>query len=164
MSLSTLKVKDLDEEKFNQLVDLECLNIIPVLASVGINLDKNQMIKELESFKDDEVILYEDLGSVHGFVVYKLFKDHILIKSFNLRSSNNRKTLVGLLIKIAGMLEDEPIDLIVSQCHLTNKKSLNLHRGLGFNEASKNDKFIEFQTDRENILTIIRSRCLRLQV
>ena len=45
-----MKISELDTNIFNQLVDLECDNIIPVLASVGINLTREQMIMELESF------------------------------------------------------------------------------------------------------------------
>ena len=120
-----MKIKDLDVDTFDQLVELECKNIIPVLASVGINLDREQMVNELKSFENDNIVLYQQDGQVDGFMVYKKEPNHILIKTFNLRLTNHRRTLIGLLLQIIRELESSDIDLIVSHCHLTNQKSLN---------------------------------------
>ena len=159
-----MKIKELNSDTFNQLVDLECENIIPVLASVGIHLNREQMVNELETFKEDHVVLYKNLEIVEGFIVYKNYVDHILIKTFNLRHSNSKRNLVGLLFKIVKELSINDIDLLISHCHLTNQKSLNLHRGLGFIEASKNDKFIEFHAKKYDIIKLIKNRTSRLGV
>lgn len=157
-----MKIKDLDSGTFDQLVDLECENIIPILASVGINLNRDQMIFELESFKEDNIVLYKGTDFVDGFIVYKINADHILIKTFNLRSSNNKKILLGLLLAISKELYGSEVELLISHCHLTNQKSLNLHRGLGFIESSKNDKFIEFHAKKNDILDMIKSKTERV--
>lgn len=153
-----MKIKELDTNTFNQLVDLECENIIPVLASVGIHLSREMMINELKSFQEDYIVLLKNSETVDGFIVYKHNEDHILIKTFNLRTSNSKRTLLSLFLRIVKELQDSSTDLLISHCHLTNQKSLNLHRGLGFCEASKNEKFIEFHANRTDILNRIREK------
>jgi hypothetical protein len=157
-----MKVKDLNKQIFDQLVDLECENIIPILKSVGINLNREMMVNELNSFKEDNVVVFERKSLVEGFIVYKKEVDHILIKTFNLKSSNNRKTLIGLLAQIVNELKSSDIDLLVSHCHLTNQKSLNLHRGLGFIEKKKTEKLIEFHARTSEILDSISLKLSRL--
>ena len=75
-----MKRSELNSNTFDQLVDIECENIIPILASVGIDLDRKQIIGELESFKDDNIVIFKKSEIVDGFIVYKVNEDNILIK------------------------------------------------------------------------------------
>ncbi|EQC46969.1 hypothetical protein M899_2269 [Bacteriovorax sp. BSW11_IV] len=154
-----MKVKDLTPHQLEQVIELECNNIIPILASVGIHLTEEMMRGEVESFKEDPIVLCLNGERVDGFVIYSYREDHVLIKTFNLRRFNSFNVLSTLLNNIAKDLEQNNIDLVISHCHHTNQKSLNFHRRMGFVEAHSNEQHIEFHATREGLLQTIERRC-----
>lgn len=153
-----MKIKDLNDLQKKQIIDLETENIIPVLSSVGINLTKQDMINEVETFREDEVLLIEDHNSILGFVIFIFQEDYLMIKTFNLKKFNNFKIISNLLNQISKELQNHNIQKIKSQAHLTNKKSINLHMGMGFKEISRNNFFIEYETTKDSIIESINKR------
>jgi hypothetical protein len=156
-----MKVKNLTPEQIEQIVALECQNILPVLASVGINLTAQQMRNEVDMHKEFEVVLCEKNGVVDGFAIYSLNESQVLIKTFNLRKLNNVHILYEILKNIFIRLENVQIEFINSQAHLTNQKSLNFHRKMGFKEVKSNNQFIEFQISKADLLNSIQRRVLK---
>lgn len=157
-----MKIKDLSERQKKEIIDLEIKNIIPVLASVGINLTNQDMANEIESFKDDKVVFIEHQSSILGFVVFIFKDDFLLIKTFNIKKKNNFKIIFSLLEKITKELQKQNIQKIKSQAHLTNKRSINFHLGMGFKEIVRNNFFIEFETTRDEIIQLIEKRLQKL--
>lgn len=154
-----MKIKDLSSDVVEQLVALEVRNILPVLASVGLNLTEKDMEHQFVAFKDSEVVVaYDDDGDVAGFVMYEVKGSEVMIISFNLRQFNNANILFGLLGELIFEISESNIILVKSRAHHTNKRSLNFHRRMGFQEVSKTDQFIEFQIDRDKLLMILKSR------
>ena len=100
-----MKIKDLSPKQKDEVIELECQNIIPILASVGINLTRQDMVYEVESFQDDEIILSEDQDGVNGFLVFIFKEDYLLIKTFNLKRYNNLTIIKNLLDQIVKNLK-----------------------------------------------------------
>lgn len=154
-----MKVKDLTPNQLEQVIELECKNIIPILASVGIDLTVEMMRSEVESFQEDPIVLCLNEDRVDGFIIYSYREDHVLIKTFNLRRFNSFYVLSTLLKNIAKDLEKNDIDLVISRCHHTNQKSLNFHRRMGLVEVCSREKDIEFHGTRNDLLQTIERRC-----
>ena len=55
-----MKIKDLNSELIEQLVELECNNILPVLHSVGLNLTPQHMREQLDFFRESDVVISEE--------------------------------------------------------------------------------------------------------
>ena len=127
-----MKIKELSQKQKDEVIELECQNIIPVLASVGINLTRQDMEKEIESFQDDEIIICEDHDGINGFLVFIFREDYLLIKTFNLKKYNNLTIIKNLLDQVVINLKLQNIEKRKSQAHLTNNKSMNFHRVMGF--------------------------------
>ena len=157
-----MKIKELSQKQKDEVIELECQNIIPVLASVGINLTRQDMEKEIESFQDDEIIICEDHDGINGFLVFIFREDYLLIKTFNLKKYNNLTIIKNLLDQVVINLKLQNIEKIKSQAHLTNNKSMNFHRGMGFHEVNRNKHFIEYETTKAEIVKIITSRLTKL--
>lgn len=154
-----MKIKDLSSDVVAQLVALEVQNILPVLASVGLNLTEKDMEHQFVAFKDSEVVVaYDDDGDVAGFVMYEVKGSEVMIISFNLRQFNNANILFGLLGELIFEISESNIILVKSRAHHTNKRSLNFHRRMGFQEFSKTEQFVEFQIDRDKLLMVLKSR------
>lgn len=157
-----MKIKDLSSRQKDEVIELECQNIIPILASVGINLTRQDMVNEVESFQDDEIILSEDQDGINGFLVFIFKEDYLLIKTFNLKKYNNLAIIKNLLDQIVNNLKLQNIEKIKSQAHLTNKKSINFHIGMGFREVKGNEYFVEYETTKNEIVKKINSRLTKL--
>lgn len=157
--MRSMKIKDLDADVIEQMVALEVQNILPVLASVGLNLTEKDMAHQFVAFNDSEVVVaYDEDGAVDGFVMYEVKGTEVMIISFNLRQFNNANILFSLLGELIFDISESNITVVKSRAHHTNKRSLNFHRRMGFEEVAKNDKFIEFQIDRDKLLMILKSR------
>jgi tyrosine-protein phosphatase YwqE len=83
--LMSMKVKDLSPNIQAQIVELETQNILPILASVGLNLTEDNMREQLQFFRESEVVLSLNAGSVDGFAVYEIKGTTVMIVTFNLR-------------------------------------------------------------------------------
>lgn len=153
-----MKIKDLSSDILDQLVTLECDNILPILASVGINLTPQHMRDQLEFFKNSDVVVSQENGIVDGFVMYEVDGSAVTIISFNLRKFNNIKLLTKLLNEVFESLQDNSVDTIKSNAHHTNIKSLNFHRRMGFKEVASTEHHVEFETTKDQLLAIIQKR------
>ena len=157
-----MKIKDLSQKQKDEVIELECQNIIPILASVGINQTRQDMVNEVESFQDDEIIISEDFNGINGFTVFIFKDDYLLIKTFNLKKYNNLLIIKNLLDQVVSNLMLQNIVKIKSEAHLTNTKSMNFHRGMGFREVKRNEYFIEYETTKDEIVKLITSRLTKL--
>jgi hypothetical protein len=153
-----MKIRDLNTDIIDQMVELECTNILPILASVGINLTPQHMREQLEYFKDSDVVVRYDNGVVDGFVMYEISGSEINIISFNLRKFNNIEILTALLTEIFNNLQGKSIEIIKSRAHHTNTKSLNFHRRMGFKEVGTTKHDVEFEIGKNHLLSIIQKR------
>lgn len=153
-----MKIKDLSPAIIEQLVELECNNILPILASVGLNLTPAHMREQLEFFKDSDVVISQDSGFVDGFAMYEVKGGEVTVISFNLKKFNNLRVLSTLLDAIFKNLQDTEIDKIKSHAHHTNTKSLNFHRRMGFKEIGQTDHHVEFQISKNELLATIQKR------
>lgn len=153
-----MKIKDLSPDILEQLVDLECNNILPILSSVGLNLTREDMQKQLEFFKESDVVLSYDDSEVDGFAMYECKNDEVTVISFNLKKFNNGQILWTLLNEIFESLQETDIKNIKSHAHHPNQKSLNFHRRMGFKETSSTEHYIEFQISKADLLAVIERR------
>lgn len=159
-----MKVKDLGQDKIEQLIKLECQNILPVLSSVGIKISEIQMRQEVESFREDQIVVSEVNGIIEGFVIYWLINNNELqIKTFNLGKFNNLRLLKDLFNKIINELEQTNIEIIKSQAHVTNIRSINIHRKMGFKEVFRDEKRIGFIISRDDLIKVLSSRLKSIQ-
>ncbi len=158
-----MKIKDLELSLLEQLIELECQNILPVLASVGINLTRDHMRHQLEFFKDSDVVISQQDGLVEGFAMYEVKDNIVTVISFNLKKFNNLRVLSTLLHQIFAGLNDMEIVSIKSYAHHTNKKSLNFHRRMGFREVRQNEHQIEFEIGKQDLLAKIEQRVLKTE-
>lgn len=156
-----MKVKDLSPNIQNQIVELEIQNILPVLASVGLNLTEGNMRDQLHFFRESEVVLSLNAGSVDGFAIYEVKDTTVMIVTFNLRKFNSARILSELLGQISQNLESSPIQLINSQANHTNQKSINFHRRMGFVEVGVTEHHIEFQIHKNDLLNVMHRRGLK---
>lgn len=156
-----MKVKDLSPNIQNQIVELEIQNILPVLASVGLNLTEGNMRDQLHFFRESEVVLSLNAGSVDGFAIYEIKDTSVMIVTFNLRKFNSGRILSELLGQISQNLENSPIQLINSQANHTNQKSINFHRRMGFVEVGVTEHHIEFQIHKNDLLNVMHRRGLK---
>lgn len=158
-----MKIKDLEASVLEQLIELECQNILPILASVGINLTRDHMRHQLEFFKESDVVISEENGHVDGFAMYEVKENAVTVISFNLKRFNNIRVLSTLLNQIFAGLKDMEIVSIKSHAHHTNTKSLNFHRRMGFKEVGKTEHHVEFEIGKEDLLSKIEKRVLKTQ-
>ncbi|MNK01113.1 hypothetical protein D3C87_189070 [compost metagenome] len=156
-----MKIKDLSSDLIEQLVELECINILPILASVGINLTPQHMREQLDIFRESDVVISQENGDVDGFVMYKADGPEVTIVSFNLKKFNNGKILSNLLAEVFRNLQDDAINIIRSHAHHTNIKSLNFHRRMGFKEVGRTEHYVEFQISKDDLLAMIEKRVRR---
>ena len=156
-----MKIKDLSSDLTEQLIELECKNILPILASVGLHLTPQHMREQLDFFKDSDVVISHENGAVEGFVMYEVKGPEVTIISFNLKKFNNGKILSTLLSEILKNLQSNAIATIRSHAHHTNSKSLNFHRRMGFKEVGSTEHHIEFVTTKDDLLSMIERRMRR---
>lgn len=156
-----MKVKDLSPNILDQLWELETQNILPILASVGLNLTEQHMRDQLHFFRESEVVLSLNSGSVDGFAIYDIKETAVMIVTFNLRKFNSGRILRELLGQISQNLENSPIQLINSQAHHTNTKSINFHRRMGFIEVGVTERHIEFQIHKNDLMQVMSRRGLK---
>ena len=153
-----MKIKDLNSELIEQLVELECHNILPVLHSVGLNLTPQHMREQLDFFRESDVVISEESGIVDGFVMYEVKGTEVTIISFNLKKFNNSRILSNLLSEIIKNLQGESIKVIKSHAHHTNIKSLNFHRRMGFKEVGTTEQHVGFQINKDALLSMLEKR------
>lgn len=156
-----MKIKDLSQDIIEQLVELECNNILPVLASVGLNLTPKHMREQLDFFKESDVVISQKDGYVDGFAMYEIKEAEVTVISFNLKKFNSSRILSTLLTEIFNNLHGTAIDNIKSHAHHTNIKSINFHRRMGFKEVGSTKHHVEFQISKEELLNIIARRVLK---
>jgi hypothetical protein len=159
--LMSMKVKDLSPNIQAQIVELETQNILPILASVGLNLTEDNMREQLQFFRESEVVLSLNAGSVDGFAIYEIKGTTVMIVTFNLRKFNSARVLSELLGQISQNLENSPIQLINSQANHTNQKSINFHRRMGFIEVGVTEHHIEFQIHKNDLMQVLSRRGLK---
>ncbi|MGZ3775965.1 MAG: GNAT family N-acetyltransferase [Pseudobdellovibrionaceae bacterium] len=153
-----MKVKDLKPAILEQLVELECRNILPILSSVGLLFTENDMRDQLRHFEGSDVVVCEKNGTVDGFIIYDTKEAEAMIITFNLRRRNSKRVLQSLLSQVLQKLGGSDVNIINSRAHHTNIISINFHKKMGFREIQRNDKFIEFQTLVPQLLQIINQR------
>jgi hypothetical protein len=153
-----MKIKELSPDVLEQLVELECQNILPILASVGINLTPDHMRQQLEFFKDSDVVISQEDGQVDGFAMYEVKDTAITVISFNLKKFNSFRVLSTLLNEIFRGLKETKIDSVKSHAHHTNIRSLNFHRKMGFKEVGRTEHHVEFEVSKKELLAIIQKR------
>jgi len=153
-----MKIKELSPDILEQLVELECKNILPVLASVGLNLTPQHMREQLEYFRESDVVLSLDSGRVDGFAMYDVQGTEVTIISFNLQKFNNLRVLSTLLGAIFQNLQTTVVERVKSRAHHTNTRSLNFHRRMGFKEVARTEHHIEFQISKADLLVMMERR------
>ena len=153
-----MKIKDLNPDILEQLVELECNNILPILASVGLNLTPQHMRDQLEFFKESNVVIRQSSNHVDGFAMYEINNSEDTVISFNLKKFNDLRILSTLLDAIFQHLKDTPIETIKSHAHHTNTKSLNFHRRMGFKEVENTQHHIVFEISKNDLLSTIAKR------
>lgn len=153
-----MKIKDLSSDVIEQLVELECNNILPILASVGLNLTPQNMREQLDFFKESDVVISQENGMVDGFIMYEAKESEVTIISFNLKKFNNFRILTTLLSEVLKNLQINGVEIIKSHAHHTNTKSLNFHRRMGFKEVGTTKHHIEFQINKDDLSAMIQKR------
>jgi hypothetical protein len=156
-----MKVKELNSNILDQLTELETKNILPVLASVGLNLTEQDMRNQLHFFRESDVVLSLSQGVVNGFAIYDIKDKNVTIISFNLRIFNSNRILRELLGQISYHLENSEVQIINSRAHHTNNKSINFHRRMGFIEVGVTEQYIEFQIHKNDLMKVLHRRGLK---
>ncbi|MNK90328.1 hypothetical protein D3C87_1103760 [compost metagenome] len=159
--IESMKVKDLSPNIQAQIVELETQNILPILASVGLNLTEENMRDQLKFFRESEVVLSLNAGAVDGFAIYDIKETTVMIVTFNLRKFNSGRILRELLGQISQNLENSQIQLINSQANHTNSKSINFHRRMGFIEVGVTEHHIEYQIHKNDLMQVMQRRGLK---
>ena len=155
-----VKVKDIPPEFLEQLIELETQNIIPVLASVGFILSVKDVRDWFVFFRESDIVLSERDGLIWGFAMFEVELSQAKILTFSLRKFNSRRILRDLLLQVMECLKSSEITHINSRANVTNQRSLNFHRKMGFNEVGSTQAYIEFQTSRKDLEDKILRRAI----
>jgi hypothetical protein len=157
-----IQLKDLEPDILKQVIELENINILPVLDSVGVKMTPAEMHNQIYKMMDSFIVLDCSEKRVNGFILYKVKDSSMTINSFNVRKLNSYKILISLLEQAVHHLRELNIQLIKSKAHVTNKRSLCLHRNMGFQEVNKTTTEIEFLINKNALLSKIQYRLSRL--
>ena len=153
-----MKVKDIRPDLLEQLINLETQNIIPVLASVGLILSVKDVRDWFAFFAESNIVLSELDGIVWGFAMYEVELSQAKILTFSLRQFNSGRILRDLLGQIVKCLQSSEITHLNSRANVTNQRSINFHRKMGFREVGSTETYIEFQTSRKDLENVIVRR------
>ncbi len=157
-----MQLKDLESRKLKQIIELENKNILPILDSVGIQMTPDEMQNQIYKMMDSFIILDCPQDRVNGFILYKIKESSMIINSFNVKKTNNYQILISLLEQAVHLLKELNIQIIKSKAHITNKRSICLHRKMGFQEVNQTTTELEFLINKNVLLAKIQSRLFRL--
>lgn len=144
------KLSDLSQRELSLLFEVE-YEILPILHSVGIKLNKAQIREEILNKPDQSLILVE---SNRGFVGLLRFiyeadseEESIFITSLNIR----RQTRTFLRV-LYDCFKDKEFKILKSTVQLTNEASFSFHAKLGLKEIKRGKQAASFEITKARFL------------
>jgi hypothetical protein len=140
-------LNNLEPQVFEKLLDIE-VNLIPILAEVGIVLTrediKNEILKDpsqlvVISFKDTEI---------SALLRYSRCEDHLFIKSIALNPKFGALAFRRLIKDVLPAFQDETVESIESVVQISNQRSISMHEKLGFEVMKQSSKAIRYRIPR----------------
>ncbi|MFS4460187.1 hypothetical protein [Bdellovibrio sp. HCB2-146] len=153
-----MKIKDLTPEEYQQVGELEIINILPVLKSVGLPLEEKHMWEQLEHFANAEIVLTKTENRIDGFFMFVIENRRIQLVSFNMGAKLQADSLRDLLRQFRDQVATLDVDEVTSRAHLTNTRSINFHKRMGFTIQSSNEHHHEFRASKDALLEKVKLR------
>ncbi len=136
-------------ENLNEIIDLDRLNMAPVIEASGGTFDPERrrggLTREIEGGAVFVVVRRD--GELLGYLEYESEPGHIWhILSIQIHPGHQRGLVLrGLLSQFHDHLADNPPTALRTSVHLNNDASIQLHRGLGFVESAREQDRVLFR-------------------
>jgi hypothetical protein len=130
--------------------------VLPYLHSIGLSLKAVQIREEILKDPLQTVVLTTDGPRVLAAIRYKKEVDHLFVKAINLSELYSLRAFRGIMQEGWKALSEESEVFVESVVQVSNVRSLELHRKLGFERIKEMPKAIRFRVKREDLLERLR--------
>ena len=135
-------------ELVDECVELDRLNMTPVLAEAGETFRatdrKAGLMKSLST--NGRLVVVRRSERLAGYVELKFSEDRCAVWSIQVHPDFQRGPVLLELLRRAGeTIDDARVRVVVSAVHGSNRKSIRLHRLVGFQEVGINGEKVRFE-------------------
>ena len=148
-----------------ECVELDRLNMSSVLAAAGETFDAagraGRLAKSLAT--NGQLITVRRDGRLAGYIELRFADNLCAVWSIQVHPRDQGGTvLLALLRGVARAIDPSRVRVVVSAAHSGNRKSVRLHRLLGFREVGTNGQKIRFEAGVAELVTRLRGRWSRI--
>jgi L-amino acid N-acyltransferase YncA len=132
----------------SECVELDRLNMGPILEAAGETFDagnREARLKKSLATNGQLVGIWRD-GKLVAYSELKFTGDRCALWSIQVHPRyQHGPVLLGLLRRVAEMIDPARVKIVASAAHTRNEKSIRLHRLLGFHEVGESGEKIQFE-------------------
>lgn len=152
-----LVLRDVSPELIEKMLDIE-IQIIPFLEMIGIFLTRDDLKNEIMKDLNQIVVLSFKGSELAGLLRYARQENHLFIKSIALNPRIGAGAFPRLIPEVLSAIDAESLESIESVVQISNRRSITMHKKLGFHKLKENSKSIRFGIGRVELLENFKIR------
>ena len=148
MERPTFQGVDMTQNEIDEIVEIDRINMEPILKEIGIIFDcdkrKTSLLSEISL--GSEFVLIKNRHEIKAYIQY-LFNDELCdVRSIQIKPEYKGGLLLKqIFIELFEKINNRENFVIKSSVHKNNIKSMALHRNLKFNEVQSSENRVEYQ-------------------